>query len=178
MCEPTTIIMVGAALVGAYATYEGGQTEQRFAKFEAAQASADAQAEKGDAQVEAARIQRAKMAALADANVALAGSGQDLGSAGALGINKEISRAANEDAFFAVLGGRDRSARINTQGQLTLARGKSAANGATLSAFGQVLGAAGTAAGGFGGGSGWTSYNRSTSSAGSNMKASTAGKRY
>lgn len=177
MCEPTTIIMVGAALVGAYATYESGQTEAKFAKFEAEQGRADAMAEKGDAQVEAARIQRAKLAALAEANVGLAGSGQNLASAGALGINKEISRAGNEDAYYAVLGGRDRASRLNTQAALTMGRGQAAKRGATFSAFGQLLQAGGSA---MAAGRGWTTsgVNQPRGGQGSNMKASSGGKRY
>lgn len=154
MCEPTTIIMVGAAVIGAYATYESGQTEERFAKQEAAQGVADAQAEKGDAQVEADRIRRMKQAALAETNVAIAGSGQNLASAGALQLNKEVSRGAEEDAFNALIGGTNRSARVNQQASVTAARGKAAARGATFSAFGQLASAGGQAYGG------WVSGNK------------------
>lgn len=149
MCEPTTILLVGSALVGAYATYEGGQTEKRFANYEAAQGQADAQAEKGDAQVEADRLRKVGAQATAEANAALAGSGQNVGSAGALQINKRITAGANEDAYFALLGGANRATKLNTQSQLTKARGKAGAQGATMSAFGQAIG--GTA-------QGWQSY--------------------
>lgn len=145
MCEPTTILLVGSALVGAYATYESGQTEERFAKYEEAQGVADAQAEKGDAQVEADRLRKMGAQAAAEANVAMAGSGQHLGSAGAMQINQKITAGANEDAYFALLGGHNRSVKLNTQAKLTGLRGKAAAQGATMSAFGQAIG--GTAQG-------------------------------
>lgn len=153
MCNPMAIVMVASMAVSAYATYDSGQTQKQFANQEAKQASADAQAEKGDAQVEANRIMRMKQAALADANVALAGSGQDLSSAGAMGINREVARGANEDAYFALIGGRDRAARVNLQGKYTKARGQEQARGATFSAFGQMAQAAST---------GWTTYKKGT----------------
>lgn len=144
MCEPATIIMVGAALVGAYATYDSGQTQKAFAEREAEQGVADARAEKGDAQVEADRIMRMKAAALSETNAAIAGSGQDLASAGALQLNREVSAAANEDAFFALIGGDRRAERMDQQAKITRARGQAAARGATYSAFGQVAQAGAT----------------------------------
>lgn len=140
MCGPVAVaaVMVGSALVGAYATYESGQTQKEFANFEAKQMQADAAAEKGDAQVEADRIRRMGKAAAAETNAALAASGQGLGSAGAMAINREVYRGAEEDAYFALIGGRDRAARLNTQAGLTQARGKANARGATMSAWAQV----------------------------------------
>lgn len=144
MCEPVTILTVGAMAVGAYATYQSGQTEKAFAEREAQQTVADAQAERGDAKVEADRIMRMKAAALAETNAGIAGSGQDLGSAGALQLNRAVSTAANEDAFFALIGGDRRGQRMEQQAKLTRARGQAAARGATYSAFGQLAQAGAT----------------------------------
>lgn len=138
MCEPTTIVMVGMAVAGAataYSAYQTGQTEKEFANYEAKQADADAQAERGAAQVEADRIRQAGARAAAEANAGLAASGQSLGSAGALALNREIYRGAAEDSYWALLGGKDRALRLNTQGALTRARGKQAGQAGTLSAF-------------------------------------------
>lgn len=156
MCEPTTIIMVGAAIVGAYAAYDAGQTQKEYAKYEAKQTEADAKAEQGDSQVEAARIRKMGKAAVAEANAGLAASGQSLGSAGALAINREIYRGNEEDAVFALLGGRDRSQRLNASAQLTRQRGKSAANAGKLNAYSSLL------SGGSQAYSGWRSANPKT----------------
>lgn len=140
MCEPVSIMMAGAALVGAYATYQSGQTQKEFVKYEAAQNEADAKAAEGDAKVEAERIRKAGRVAAAETRAGLAASGQDLASAGALAINREVYRGAEEDAYFALLGGRDRSARLNTDAALSRARGKAASQAGTLGAFSQALG--------------------------------------
>jgi gamma-glutamyl:cysteine ligase YbdK (ATP-grasp superfamily) len=145
MCEPTTIIMVAAAVVGAYAAYDAGQTQKEYAKYEAKQAEADAVAEKGDAQVEADRIRKMGKAAVAEANAGIAASGQTLGSAGALAINKEIYRSNEEDAVFALLGGRDRSARLNADAGLARMRGKAASNAGKLGAYSQLAQGGGAA---------------------------------
>lgn len=146
MCEPTTIIMGIAAVVGAYATYQSGETQEDFAEYEAEQREADAKAEAGAAQVEADRIRKAGRKAAAEANAAIAASGAQLSSAGSLAINREIYRGAEEDAYFALIGGKDRAARLNASAGLSRARGKAASNAGTLGAFSTALsGAAGVA---------------------------------
>jgi len=142
MCEPTTIIMVGAAVIGAYAAYQSGETQKDFAEYEAKQAKADAVAESGAAQVEADRIRKMGKRAVAEANASIAASGQSLGSVGALAINKEIYRSNEEDAVFALLGGKDRSARLNADAGLSRMRGKAASNAGKLNAFSTALGGA------------------------------------
>jgi hypothetical protein len=130
---------LASAAIGAYATYESGQTQQDFANYEAAQGEADAKAEKADAQVEADRIRKAGKVAAEEAGAAVAASGQDLASAGALAINREVYRGNEEDAYFALLGGKDRAAKLNAQAGLTRAQGKASAQAGTLGAFSQAL---------------------------------------
>lgn len=141
MCGPLAvpIIMAASAAVGAYATYQSGQTQKTFAQYEAAQGEANAKAEKGDAQVQADRIRKAGKMAAEEANAAVAASGQDLASAGALAINREVYRGAEEDAYFALLGGKDRAAQLTAQAQLTRAKGQAAGQAGTLGAFSQAL---------------------------------------
>lgn len=146
VCEPTTILLVSAAAVGAYATYQSGQVQKDFAEYEAAQGEADAKAQAGAAQVEAERIRKMGRMAAEEANAAVAASGQDLASAGALAINREIYRGAEEDAYFALLGGKDRAARLNAQAGLTRARGGAAAQAGTMNAFSTALSGAASAA--------------------------------
>lgn len=147
MCGPLAvpILMAASTAVGAYATYQSGQTQKDFANYEAAQAQADAKAQEGAAQVEADRIRKAGKVAAEEANAAVAASGQDLSSAGALAINREVYRGSEEDAYFALLGGKDRAARLNAQAGLTRARGAAAAQAGSLGAFATALsGAANT----------------------------------
>jgi hypothetical protein len=139
MCEPTTILLATTAIVGAYAAYSSGQSQEEFANYEAKQAEADARAEQGAAQVEAERIRKAGKQAAGEARAALAGSGQDVTSAGALAINREIYRGAEEDAYFALLGGRDRATRLNTDAQLSRSRGREAGRAGTLGAYSSLL---------------------------------------
>jgi hypothetical protein len=49
-----------------------------------------------------------------------------LASAGSLAINREIYRGAEEDAYFALIGGKDRSQRLMASAQLDKMRGASA----------------------------------------------------
>ncbi|WP_223621174.1 hypothetical protein [Lysobacter sp. ESA13C] len=142
MCEPTTIALAVTAVVGAYSAYtayEGGKNQAKIADYQAAQTEADAKAEAGAAQVESDRIRKRGRQAAAEANVAIAASGQQLGSAGSLAINREIYRGAEEDAYFALIGGRDRATRLNAQGQLTREGGKMAKSAGKSSAFAQLL---------------------------------------
>lgn len=151
MCSPP--LLIAATLisggVSAYSQYQQGRTQQDFANYEARQAEADARASQGEAKVEAERLRKAGKRAAAEASVALAGSGQDLSSAGAIGINREINRGAEEDAYFALLGGQGRSARLNAGAAMSRARGRAAAQAGRLGAFAEVLST------GYSAGKGW-----------------------
>ncbi|MFT3806107.1 hypothetical protein [Arenimonas sp.] len=159
MCEPTTIVMVGMAVVGALTAYgqvQQGKAEAKYAEYEAKQGEADARAEAGYAKVEAERIRKMGKAAVAEATAATAHSGLDVSSAGALAINRDITRAANEDAYFALIGGKDRAARMAAQAALTRDKGKVAKSASYLNA-GITLGKTALSMYGNGGGSGWKS---------------------
>lgn len=152
MCEPATIAavaMVVGAGVSAYSTYQTGKTQETFANFEAAQGEADARAEQGDAQVEAERLRKIGKMNAAEANASMAASGANLGSAGALQINRQITENAEHDAYITEVGGDQRAMRLNTQAGLTRAQGKAARQGATLSAFATAVSGAGAAYGGW-----------------------------
>jgi hypothetical protein len=151
MCDPITLTVatLAAGGISAFSAYQQGRTQQDFANYEAAQAEADARASKGEAKVEAERLRKAGKRATAEANASLAASGQDLASAGAIGINREITRGAEEDAYFALLGGENRAARLNAGATMSRARGSAAAQAGRLGAFSELLSAGYTA------GTGW-----------------------
>lgn len=144
MCDPTggiltAAIVIGTAAYSAYSTYESGKAQNEYAQYEMNQAAADAKAEEGASKVEADRIRKMGRQAIGEQNAAIAASGAQLGSAGSLALNREIYRGAEEDAVFALLGGKDRAQRLNAQGQLTGAKGKAAKSAATSSAFSTLM---------------------------------------
>jgi hypothetical protein len=121
-----TVIAIGSAAVGAYGQYQQGKTQQTMYNYEAKQGEADARAEAKAAIVEADMIRKRGAQAAAEANAEVAASGNQLASAGALAINREIYRGAEEDAYFALIGGKDRSQRLMASAQLDKMRGASA----------------------------------------------------
>jgi hypothetical protein len=126
VCDPISLIVAGAAVVGAYGQYQTGKAQESMYKYEAAQGEADARAEKGAAVVESERIRKMGKRAAAEASVGLAANGGDLASAGSLAINRDIYRSSEEDAYFALIGGEDRSKRMMASAQLDKMRGSSA----------------------------------------------------
>lgn len=149
MCDPITLIVAGTALVGAYGQYSAGQTQKDMYRYEAKQGEADARAEKGAAVVEAERIRKMGKRAAAEASVALAANGGDLSSAGSLAINRDIYRSSEEDAYFALVGGEDRSKRMMASAQLDKMRGTAAGQAGVYSAIGTLGQGAAQAYGGW-----------------------------
>ena len=137
MCDPLTltVVAVTTAAVGAYGQYQTGKAQNTMYKYEAAQGEADARAEQKSAVVESERIRKMGQRAAAEANVQLAANGGDLASAGSLAINREIYRSSEEDAYFALVGGEDRSKRMLAGAQLDKMRGSAAK---TAGMFGAV----------------------------------------
>jgi uncharacterized membrane protein len=129
------IATVATAAVGAYGQYQTGKAQNEMYKYEAAQGEADARAEQKSAVVESERIRKMGQRAAAEANVQLAANGGDLASAGSLAINREIYRSSEEDAYFALVGGEDRSKRMLAGAQLDKMRGSAAK---TAGMFGAV----------------------------------------
>ena len=138
MCEPTLIITAVTAAVGAYGQYQQGKTQETMYKYEAAQGEADARAEQKAAIVESEMIRKRGAQAAAEANAEVAASGNQLASAGSLAINREIYRGAEEDAYFALIGGQDRSKRLMAGAQLDRLRGASAKQEGVFGAIGTL----------------------------------------
>lgn len=144
MCDPVTIgvTLLASSAVSAYGQYQQGKTQEAMYKYEAAQGEADARAEQKAAIVEAEMIRKRGAQAAAEAGAEVAASGNQLASAGALAINREIYRGAEEDAYFALIGGEDRSKRLMAGAQLDRMRGASAKQAGIFGAIG-TLGQAG-----------------------------------
>ena len=137
MCDPITLTVVAltTAAIGAYGQIQTGKAQNEMYKYEAAQGEADARAEQKSAVVESERIRKMGQRAAAEANVQLAANGGDLASAGSLAINREVYRSSEEDAYFALVGGDDRSKRMMASAQLDKMRGSAAK---TAGMFGAV----------------------------------------
>lgn len=163
MCEPTTIMMAASAVVGAYSAIQQGEQQKDWANYQAAQAEADAKAEKGAAEVHAEKIRKMARIQASEANASLAGSGVQVGEGTAVNINKDIYANAEEDAVMTIFGGSDRAARGNAEAAGYRLKGSQAQQAGYLNATSTVLGAAGGMA------KGWKQgTNGSTPTAGGN----------
>ena len=161
MCDPVTLtlaVTVASASLSAYSQIQQGKSAAEFANYNAKQMNADANAERGAAQVEAERIRQAGKRAKSSAIAQLAGSGVDVNEGTALVIDKEIGKNAEQDAYTTILGGNDRALRLNAQASVTKAQGQQAKSAGYLGAGTTLLGAAGSVA------SGWKSTLKPPSS--------------
>lgn len=149
----TTLLAISAAVAVAgtaysmYASDTAANQSEANLKFQAAQDAADANAERGAAEVEAMRIRKAAKATRASAVAAAAASGIDVNSPTALRIDEEITKNSEEDARLTILQGRDRGARLGQQSHASrnaaaIARdnGRMESTASLISGVGQVAG--------------------------------------
>lgn len=152
MSYATTIAAVAAvasAGVSAYSAIRQGEQQKEWGDYQAAQAQADANAEKSAAEVHADKIRKMARIQAGEATAQLAGSGVDVGEGTALNINKEIYGNAEEDAMLTIFGGKDHSARLNAEAQADRLKGSQAQSAGYLNATSSILGAAGSVAKGW-----------------------------
>lgn len=142
MCTGIMIAMIAATAVSTYAAYESGQQQKAAGEYAAEQAQADANAERGAAQVMADKIRKAGEKARSDAQAALASSGASVDSISADAIDADIVSAYEEDALVSMYSGGNRARSREAEGQSARIAGRNAANNATMQA-------ASTAAGGW-----------------------------
>lgn len=150
MCNPAAFLIVTtlvSAGVSAYSQDQQGKQQESWANYQAAQGEADANAERGAAQVEAERIRKAGKRAQSEARAGLAASGVDLGSESAVRIDQEIGRGAEEDALLTIAGGNDTSARLRAGAAADRIRGSQAAGAGRLGAASSLIAGASSAAG-------------------------------
>lgn len=153
MCEPSTIAYVAVTLIGAAVAITGqnAQAEQAeaYADYQHEQNVADADAEAAAGRVEAERIRKLGKRTAAEAEATFAGAGIDVTEGTAVDVNREIIAGAEEDAFFAITGGKDRAARLRAQGEGALIEGRNARNGARWNNMNTVLQTGSTLASGW-----------------------------
>ncbi len=152
------VAMVAAAAVSAYSAYQQGENQKEWNDYQAAQAQADANAEKSAAEVQAEKIRKLARIQAGEATASLAGSGVDVGEGTALNINKDIYGRAEEDAVMTIFGGSDRAARGNAEAAGYRLKGEQAQQAGYLNATSSLLSAAGI----YGRASGWKSSTNAT----------------
>lgn len=165
MCTGMEVLLLASAAVGTYSTLQSAEQQSEWNDYQAAQAQADANAEKSAAEVHAEKIRKMARIQSGEATASLAGSGVDVGEGTALNINKEIYANAEEDAVMTVFGGSDRAARGNAEAAGYRLKGSQAQQAGYLNATSSLLSAASYGA------KGWkSSTNATTPAAGGNGK--------
>jgi hypothetical protein len=128
----TTALMAAGSAVSALGSIAQGQQAKAMGNYQAEQAAADAEAARGQAQVEAAKIRKAGERQRSSAIASMAAAGVDSNVGTAELINKEIAAGAEEDALTAVFGGNTSARRLNAQGQAAKIRGDNEATAGFL----------------------------------------------
>lgn len=148
MC--VTGVMLAATAIQAYGQIQQSQEVQAWGNYQARQAQADADAERGAAAVYADKIRKAGDAERGRQRAALAASGASLDSASADTIDRDIVSAYEEDALVSMFSGENRARSREAEGQSARLAGRRANRNALLSAAATGL-------------SGWGRYTRATS---------------
>lgn len=117
MCTGVEVAMLAGTAISAGASYQKGREAKAMAGYQADQARADAEAEKGAAQVYAEKIRKAGTAERSKMNAAIAASGADAGSQSAAELDQSTASAYEEDALVAMYGGEQKARRRLAQAQ-------------------------------------------------------------
>lgn len=139
--------LVGAA-ISAGAQVQEGNERKDWADYQAEQMRADAEAERGMAQVQASRIRTAADQQRSRVRASMAAGGMDVDGTGTPTIvDSSIAAGAEHDAFLALIGGQDAYARgaqqasaISKQGSKAKTAGYVGAGTTMLSAAGSMYG--------------------------------------
>lgn len=134
--------MWGMAAFQAYSSIEEGKAAEEMGDYKADQAQADANAEKGVAQVNASIIRRQAQRTSSAANAQMAANGVDITAGGtAEEINKDITTRAETDAQMGIFGANDKASRINAQGEADKIAGEQAKDAGYVNALESIGGA-------------------------------------
>lgn len=144
MCDPLTLTMmtVASTAVSTLGALQQGQQQKAYANYQAAQADADAKAERDAAEIHADKIRKAARQQAGQARAAIAASGVDVGEGTPVDINSSIYSGAEEDAWSTILTGKSKSAQLNAQAQGLRISGDNAETASYFNAAGSALGGA------------------------------------
>lgn len=144
MCTGLELFLIGSTVVSAGSQIAQGQQQKEFANFQAAQADADAQAEREAGIVAASKTRKAGKYTSAEATAALSGSGVEVTAGTPLKISQQIARNVEEEAMQEMLYGTRKGARLNQEATGLRAAGKNAARRGIVGAAGSMLSAGAT----------------------------------
>lgn len=141
MCDPITLTIMSAAstAMSVLGSLKQGEQQKDYANYQAAQANADAKAERDAAEVHADKIRKAAKLQASEARAALAGSGVDVGQGTPVDINSSIYKNAEEDAWTAILGGKNKGAQLDAQAEGMRISGNNAETASYFNAAGSAL---------------------------------------
>lgn len=135
------IFMAAAAAVSTIGALQQGQQQKDYANYQAAQAKADAKAERDAAEIHADKIRKAARLQAGQARAAIAGSGVDVGEGTPVDINSSIYGNAEEDAWSTILTGKSKANQLNAQAEGFRISGKNAQTASYFSAASSALSA-------------------------------------
>ena len=143
-------VLAGASTVmSVMGQQSGARNEQAQLNYQADQATADAEAERGAAQVQAQKIRKAGKDTAGQARASLAASGVDVDEGTANTINAEIIKNTETDALTAVLNGHYGAQRKMAQAVGLEQEGKLVRSAANVKSFGSALAMGANVAGGW-----------------------------
>lgn len=139
----TAIIIAAAASAGS--SVMSGVQQRKMSNYQAKQAEADAEAEKGAAIVRAENIRKITQQKASSARAAIAASGASLDSQTATLINKDIVKRGETDAIVGIDDSQDAASRLRasatslrSQGNQALVAGIANAGSTALSTYAGV----------------------------------------
>lgn len=138
MCDPITLAVAATGL-SATSSVLGGMQQSAMMKGQAAQANADADAEKGAAMVRAEKIRKMTKSNAASARAALAASGVSLDSQTSTMINQDILKRGEEDAQVNINDATDTASRLRASARSLKSSARQAVIGGIASGVGSVL---------------------------------------
>lgn len=114
MCDPVTLALIATG-VSAGTSVIGGMQQRKMANYQAEQAQADAEAEKGAAMVRADRIRELTRKRASAATAATAASGINVGSQTSQLITADIFKRGERDALIGLTEAEDAAGRLRAQ---------------------------------------------------------------
>jgi len=137
-------IAFGVAVTAVSAGY-GAYTQYQQGSYAKAQANADAEAMRGQARLEAERIQKQKATVRSAARAQAAENGLNVNEGSAVVIDQQISYDADTDAWMTRLTGQSNANRMAVFGSNEKKVNNAAAIGTVLQAAGSIAGMKGSA---------------------------------
>ena len=142
MCEPTTALVAGTAVLGAYGQYQEGKAARRAGNAQAANLLEQAKQIEEASEFERQQLRESGAQMISQGRTALAGQGADVSFG--TPVYWEIGARQEVDADAAMMGtNAERQAQsVRFESSLARSRGRSAQRAATIGAFTSLIGGA------------------------------------